>query len=263
MDMIRKPSFWKFLALTGCLVMLAQVSMTAQTALDRVKKEMETMKAEAAKNGTTILPDITTNFEGSKGVQVKWYNQYNEIKTIAIQKSDNKDVNFKTVGYLEKNKKGLESFVDSNVLHGTTFYRLLIVFDADMNWYSNVSAVTIDSASFVKYYQARGQKADFSNSNPTDTSYNNQAPIFIASRQVFYDIFDQQVHIRITNGWDQESQYSLVLKEPNTNKLIARINKLPQNNIILDPKNFNETGLIQFELYKDKEILEEGFLNIQ
>ncbi len=256
----------RFLILIGVFCLAQTATVKAQTALDRVKREMEQQRAEAAKNGTTILPDITSTFDVTKGSEIKWYNQYDFIKNIAIQKSDDKDVNFKTIGYLADSKKGVGAYVDQNINYGTTYYRLLIVFGSDMNWYSNVTSVTVDSTNFIKFYKNKGQTADFSNAYSIDTAATNNGavvPGFVASSTVYYDFFDQQVHVRITNDWQPSSKYSLVLKNPRTNQLITKINRLPKNIVVLDPRNFNDTGLIQFELYKDKEILEEGYINIQ
>ncbi len=249
-----------------CFFMIGTLSALCQTPLERAKKEMELMKVEAAKNGTTILPEITVSFDVNKGAELKWYNQYDVIQSIAIQKSDNKDFNFKTIAYLKDNKKGVGTYLDENVSYGTTFYRLLIVFGTDMNWYSNVTPVTIDSSSFIQFYKNKGMAADFSNANPIDSLAGNSGGSvggFATSSTVFYDLFDEQVHIKILSGWNEDSQYSLIFKNPQTNKLISKINRLPKRSVIVDPRNFNDIEYVQFELYRDKEIIEQGYINIQ
>lgn len=261
--MNRISMYWKHLAVV-LLLLTTGSSLQAQTALDKVKREMDMQRAEAARNGTTILPDITTSFSLTEGALIKWFNQYDFIRSIAVQKSDNKDVNFKTIAYLEDNKKGVGQYFDQNINYGTSYYRLLIVFGTDMNWYSNVSALTIDSSSFIQFYEKKGQTADFSNAYGIDSnSSSNFTNGNFSSNKVYYDLYDQQIHVNLHQDWNTKSQYSLVVKDPRTNRQLAKINKLPQSKFILDPKNFNEKGMLQFELYKDKVILEQGYINIQ
>ncbi len=259
-----------FLSLS-CTLISHQVQ--AQDILDKFKKEMAELQKVAAKEGTMLLPDVTNVFDPMHGVELKWYNQYDLIKSIAVQKSQDKAKNYKTIGYLEKTPKGVSTYMDESIDFGTTYYRLLIVFSSDLNWYSNISTVEIDSQGFISFYQNKGENPDFgkgtidksrpisSTANTTDPSLPNFQ--FVPSRWVYYDLFDKQIHVDLSSGYSPGSTYSLVLKDPYSHKILNKVKKIPKNNIIVDPRNFNTVGLLEFELFKDKNIVDKGYINIQ
>ncbi len=247
-----------------------------QDVLKEFEMRMAKLEKIAEKNGTKLLPDVTNSFDPSKGVELKWFNPYDYIKTIAIQKSDDKAKNYKTIGYLEKNPQGVATFVDQKLNIDTTYYRLLIVFSSDLNWYSNMSTVIIDSSQFIEFYKSMVSnpltiipqkdtiietKSETFTANYTDPTEPNFQ--FRASNMVFYDFFDKQIHVDILSGFDLKSHYSLVLKDPYNEAVLSKINKIPQNNVVMDPRNFNADGLIKFELLQDKNIIEKGFIQIQ
>lgn len=92
-----------------------------------------------------ILPDIAGASE--KGINVlSWTCQYDGIKSIAVQRSADSVYNYSTVGYVKNLKKGLQAFIDGHPAPGKNWYRLYIVFNSDLTWYSNRLNLVVDSA---------------------------------------------------------------------------------------------------------------------
>lgn len=92
-----------------------------------------------------VLPDIIA--ASDEGVNVlSWTCQYEGISSIAVQRSSDSIVNYKTVGYVKNLRKGPQAFIDGHPTAGDNWYRLYIGFSSDLTWYSNSIKVHIDSA---------------------------------------------------------------------------------------------------------------------
>lgn len=91
------------------------------------------------------LPDIAVSKD--KGINViSWDCQYDGIKSIAVQRSSDSVYNYKTIGYVASLKKGVQAFIDGHPNPGKNFYRLYIVFNSQLTWYSNRARMIVDSA---------------------------------------------------------------------------------------------------------------------
>lgn len=95
-----------------------------------------------------ILPDMVG--ASDKGINVlSWTCQYDGIKSIAVQRSTDSVYNYATVGYVKNLKKGPQAYIDGHPDPGNNWYRLYIVFNSDLTWYSNRIKIYIDSATLI------------------------------------------------------------------------------------------------------------------
>lgn len=95
-----------------------------------------------------ILPDMVG--ASDKGINVlSWTCQYDGIKSIAVQRSTDSVYNYATVGYVKNLKKGPQAYIDGHPDPGSNWYRLYIVFNSDLTWYSNRIKIYIDSATLI------------------------------------------------------------------------------------------------------------------
>lgn len=95
-----------------------------------------------------ILPDMVG--ASDKGINVlSWTCQYDGIKSIAVQRSTDSVYNYATVGYVKNLKKGPQAYIDGHPDPGNNWYRLYIVFNSDLTWYSNRIKIYIDSATLM------------------------------------------------------------------------------------------------------------------
>lgn len=96
-----------------------------------------------------VLPDIIAATD--KGVNViSWTCQYDGIKSIAVQRSQDSVFNFKTIGYVKNTRKGRQAFIDGHPDAGDNWYRLYIAFSSDLTWYSNTIKIFIDSTTLLE-----------------------------------------------------------------------------------------------------------------
>lgn len=95
-----------------------------------------------------ILPDMVG--ASDKGINVlSWTCQYDGIKSIAVQRSTDSVFNYATIGYVKNLKKGPQAYIDGHPDPGYNWYRLYIVFNSDLTWYSNRIKIFIDSATLM------------------------------------------------------------------------------------------------------------------
>lgn len=99
-------------------------------------------------NAQPILPDMVG--ASDKGINVlSWTCQYDGIKSIAVQRSTDSVFNYATIGYVKNLKKGPQAYIDGHPDPGYNWYRLYIVFNSDLTWYSNRIKIFIDSATLI------------------------------------------------------------------------------------------------------------------
>ncbi|MFT4061813.1 MAG: hypothetical protein QM642_05580 [Edaphocola sp.] len=208
------------------------------------------------------LPDIAVVTQGGLNV-ISWNNPYeNGLKSIAIQRSADSNYNFSTVGYVTSAKKGVQSFVDAHPLVGKNWYRVILTFTSDMEWKSNLGMVTVDSAAIAN----RKPLPPSDSLQKLIAAGNNTAAInslntvsYPKSQYVFANPFTGNVNIEIGDVF--EHTYQLVFYDQN-DKQVLKVPRINDKVVILDKRNFQNTGLFKFKLLKDQQEFDKGYVTI-
>ncbi|PZF73542.1 hypothetical protein DN068_07395 [Taibaiella soli] len=269
-----------------------------------------------------LMPDMIGITQGGMNV-ITWTCQYDGIKSIAMQRSQDSSHNFATIGYVKDLKKGPQAFIDGHPNPGKNWYRLYIVFSSDLTWYSNNLKLMVDSAqllhqkvlppndSLQRYASKVRTSGDFTAgdvsttvttasgmtatmaaapsgtttpagtttgataTNPASpTKPKSTAPVikvptiggdavdpsvYIKSQYVFTNPFTGHVNIEIPEA--KKHMYSISFFDQKDRR-IFEIPRISEPSIIVDKRNFQKKGLYKFELLKDKEKLETGYITI-
>jgi hypothetical protein len=96
-----------------------------------------------------VLPDMIGATQDGMNV-LTWTCQYDGIKSIAVQRSRDSVFNFVTIGYVKDLAKGPQAFIDGHPQPGANWYRLYIVFNSNLTWYSNYLKLEVDSMELLK-----------------------------------------------------------------------------------------------------------------
>lgn len=215
----------------------------------------------------TTLPDLQATTQ--KGINVlSWMCQYDGIKSIAVQRSNDSIYNFTTIGYVKETKKGTQGYVDGHPLPGNNFYRLYIAFNSDLTWYSNRIKIHIDSSQLM-------QKAVLPPNDSlqkmlgtiitNDGSSINTSAItsytYTRSQYVFTNPFTGHINIELPDDMDAKDVYSLKFFNQQNAK-VFEVPKVSEQSVILDKRNFQRKGLYKFELLKNSKLIESGFVTI-
>jgi hypothetical protein len=251
------------------------------------------------------MPDMIGTTDNGVNV-LAWTSQYDGIKSIAMQRSQDSLRNFATIGYVKDLKKGPQAFIDGHPNPGKNWYRLYIVFASDLAWYSNTYKLFVDSASLLKQkilpsndslqkYASKvktlGDSAStggaakttavaaHTNANGTVTvaggnvkpsapviaipnlnTANSDAAMYIKSQYIFTNPFTGHVNVEIPDV--RAHVFSIKFFDQKTNKVILEVPRINESPVILDKRNFQRKGIYKFQLDKDRQQLETGYITI-
>jgi hypothetical protein len=230
-----------------------------------------------------LLPDIVGVTQ--KGMNIlSWTSQYEKLKSIAVQRSNDSFFNYATIGYVKVLKKGPQAFIDGHPLPGKNWYRLQIAFGSDLTWTSNRFMLFVDSAQLLLQQvmppndslQKLAAKVHF-NDTAALKAANPAAPVkpvlsvslpdatevdayaYIKSQYVFTNPFTGHVNVEIVDA--KKYRYSLQFFDQK-NARVLDIPRLVEPAIVIDKRNFQRKGIYRFELSRDKEKLETGYITI-
>lgn len=305
-------------------------------------------------NAQPLLPDIALVSENGINV-LTWHCQYDGLKSIAVQRSNDSNFNYTTIGYVRDIKKGVQYYLDGHPTPGNNWYRVTLVFGSNLAWTSNRIRIFVDSAQIVKnrvlppndslqkyIAKMRTKTVKVVSPDSAATSFrkdsmvvtsttpkiaasrnhadssaaviapetsaaatktaspgNNNSSInpavktdlknvidsaskpvvksiviptieipdlsevntysYIRSHYVFTNPFTGHVNVEIDDA--VKHKYSIDFYDQN-NVRIMEIPRITEPHVIIDKRNFQRTGLYKFELIKDKEKLETGYITI-
>jgi hypothetical protein len=233
----------------------------------------------------TMLPDILGATE--KGINLlSWNCQYEGVKSIAVQRSSDSVFNFVSIGYVKNLKKGAQAYIDGHPMPGNNWYRLYIVFNSDLTWYSNRFKLYVDSAAIMNQTVlppndslqklANNIKVDIGTSTAVTTADSLRALVqklkisipnpeevnpftYVRSQYVFTNPFTGHVNMELPDV--KKHNYSIRFFDQ-ANKRILEVERVMESPIIIDKRNFQKKGLFRFELMKGKDKLETGYITI-
>lgn len=212
------------------------------------------------------LPDLMVVPQNGVNV-LSWTCQYDRIKSIAVQRSNDSFYNFTTIGYVKDLKKGPQAFIDGHPAPGDNWYRLYIVFSSDLIWYSNNVKSFIDSSQLMQKgvlppndsLQSLAGSITFDNSVPDASELN--AYTYIRSQYVFTNPFTGHINVELPDNDDRAATYSLRFFDQQ-DKMVMDVSKVAEHSVVIDKRNFQRKGIYKFELRKGKDILETGYVTV-
>ena len=232
-----------------------------------------------------LLPDMVGVTQ--KGLNIlSWTSQYERLKSIAVQRSSDSFFNYTTIGYVKTLSKGAQAFIDGHPLPGKNWYRLQIVFNSDLNWFSNRIKLFVDSAQLLLQrvmppndsLQKLASRVRFNDTtliapNPhmatrpilpvlsvaIPEASGVDAYAYIKSQYVFTNPFTGHVNVEVKDP--RMFRYSLQFYDSKESRVLD-IPRIAEPAVIIDKRNFQRKGIYRFELMRDREKLESGFITI-
>lgn len=243
-----------------------------------------------------ILPDMIGATQDGMNI-LSWVCQYNGIKSIAVQRSADSVYNFSTIGYVKELSKGSQAFIDGHPAPGNNWYRLYIVFNSNLTWYSNYLKLEVDSAQLLQQKvlppnEALQQYAtsivieDSVNSTNTigkikveettstasgkpgtksrtlrvpDMNTTGHPAMYIKSQYIFTNPFTGHVNVEIP---DAAKHHFSIIFFTQDERQILEVPRIREPSVVIDKRNFQQKGIYKFELIKNKEKLETGYITI-
>jgi hypothetical protein len=223
-----------------------------------------------------LLPDIAGTTE--RGVNIiSWSCQYDGIKSIAVQRSRDSAYNYVTTGYVKNLKKGVQAFIDGHPAPGNNWYRLYIVFNSDLTWYSNRINLRVDSMQLMKQDVVLPpndslQKIITTNGNDSMQKIVRKIAIkitsdeseinpltYIKSQYIFTNPLTGHVNMELPEV--KEHKYSVKFFNQK-DQLILEVPRVAESPVIIDKRNFQNKGFYKFILKRDNSQFETGYISI-
>lgn len=210
----------------------------------------------------STLPDF--DIVSKDGIAIlSWISPYSTgVKTVTVQRSEDSTHNFRTIGLVSNLKSTKQDFVDVHPLLGENYYRVILTFNSEIEWISNISKIVMDSNaiasqkiipsndSIQKIIEQTGSTNVLSNLNTISTP---------RSRYVFTNPFTGNINIEIPGALD--NTYTLIFYDQNEKKVLE-IPSILEDVIILDKRNFQSNGTFKFKLFKNKKEFDKGIVTI-
>ncbi len=282
----------KLILLSGLTLLTGVASqVNAQVDANKIKEQREAQaKAEAQKYNVPVLPEIKIEMDKNGRPVLSWYSQYDGIKSIAVQRSTDSIVNFSTIAYINKPAKGPLSYTDERPQLDTGFYKLFIVFDSDVTWWSNRNKAVLDSATFLKSISALNVVNGKPDKNTTAVVNNVKGPVnpgtpipkvpsantsassstpeivkettftYTPSTHVFTNPFTGHVNIQLPLSGTPR-QFSVKFYDQGK-RLVLDIENIGEPKVVVDKRNFRSKGYYSFELFEAGTLKEKGFITI-
>ncbi|RYZ53171.1 MAG: hypothetical protein EOP49_07870 [Sphingobacteriales bacterium] len=238
-----------------------------------------------------VLPDLSAVTQRGLNI-LSWHAPYDGIKSIAVQRSSDSVYNYTAIGYVKNVKKGNQAFIDGHPVPGNNWYRLYIVFNSDLTWYSNSIKLFVDSATLAarqavlppndslqkllntkkteRVVVTTTQKPGVDSTGQPKTNIvlstipdieEINAYTYIRSQYVFTNPFTGHVNVELPDDFDRKILFSIDFFDQKNNRIL-QVPKVGEHSIIIDKRNFQRKGLYKFELKKNADILETGYITI-
>lgn len=213
------------------------------------------------------LPKIEVVHARGRNI-VSWLNTYQGLSSIVIQRSSDSIRGFVNVGSLSKPAKGANAWSDDKPLVGNNYYQLVINFNEDVNWPSDIKGIVLDSSMVAAgknidievAKNAAAEKAKIT--NPDLIKKDEVVPEFVFQPSIHVYTNNYTGHVNVTLENALSKRYSLVFYYPDK-KEAFKIERISIDHVTIDKHNFNGRGIFGFTLFESGNATESGFVQIK
>lgn len=214
------------------------------------------------------LPDFSAVTKDGINI-LSFTNPYESgVKIITVQRSADSNYNFTTIGTVPKITKGAAVYVDPHPLVGKNWYRIVLEFTSGIDFKSNLGMLEVDSAAIAKQkvipsseelQKIVNKEGESSKQIIKTVEKQAEAVSYPKSRYVFTNPFSGNINIELPDALS--TNYSIEFFDASKKKVLT-IPRVNEKVIILDKRNFNQLGLYQFTVYKNRQEFEKGYITI-
>lgn len=193
------------------------------------------------------LPKFSVRNIGGNKYVISWANNFKNIRQISIQRSLDSLKGFKTILTVPDPTTPENGFVDTKAINDHNFYRLYIMLEKGVYFFSPVKKPFHDSVAIKKKINI-----DRDSERPNFIVGKEINNSFIASKYVYTY---QDGYVRINLPADEKKKYTLKFFD-DKDKLVFELKETKLRKFKIDKSNFYHSGWFMFELYEDGKLLE-------
>jgi hypothetical protein len=210
-------------------------------------------------NAQDTLPKFSVRNIGNNKIVISWVNTLKGVKQISIQRSFDSLKNFKTILTVPDPNTPENGFVDTKSTTDHMYYRLYIMQEKGVFFFSPVKKPVFDSVAAKKKLIIDDKISKMDKPPVTDTVKTPDIKIngkevtnsFVASKFV-YTLNDGYVRISLPGG---AKKYSIKFFDEK-DAPVFEIKEIPMKSFKIDKSNFYHSGWFKFELYEDGKLFE-------
>lgn len=210
------------------------------------------------------LPKFSVRNTGNNKYVISWVNNFKNIRQISIQRSLDSLKGYRTILTVPDPTTPENGFVDTRASNDHNFYRLYIMLEKGVYFFSPVKKPFYDSIAMKKKILIEGNmdksgsldSLNRPNLNVKEKIITNS---FIASKYVYTY---QDGYVRINLPEDEnlitgkaKKKYTLKFFDDKDN-LVFELKEIKLRNFKIDKSNFYRSGWFKFELYEDGKLFE-------
>ena len=207
------------------------------------------------------LPKFSVKNVGNNRIVIGWLNTFESVKQISIQRSFDSTKNFKSILTVADPALPENGFVDTKANNDRMFYRLYIMLDKGVYFFSDAKRPALDTV--VKKEAA--VKTDLPGITvpiiisdgvvigPVNGNNRPKAELYVPSKRIFTF---KDGYVRIILPEEIDKKYNI--KFFSNDELLFELKEVKERNFKIDKANFYHAGWFKFELYENGELLEKN-----
>lgn len=195
------------------------------------------------------LPKFSVRYVGKDRVIIGWNNNYQMVKQISIQRSHDSLTNYKTILSVADPNAQQNGFADTKAPNDHMFYRLFVVLDRGMFYFTEAKKPVIDTVRRVTFKEQEVLEPIKTEPTPPVVK---KPDVFVPSFYVFTNR-DGYVYINLPDA--DKKKYRLKFYEEDESFLFE-VKSIQETALTLDKANFLHAGWFRFELYDGEKLVE-------
>ncbi len=204
------------------------------------------------------LPNVAIA-QNKNTVELKWFCQYEGVHAISVERSLDSGENYQRIGEPNTIIKGEQIFTDTHPVCGSNWYRVQLEFNSGLLWNSHIAKIYMDSSQY--YFNKVEKVKTFSNlAVMSDTNIDN-IDAYSYFKSLYINTLPSNGHIQVTLNDGDIHNYMIKFLDPYEHFLF-QVDGIREKSYSIDKRNFPHKGVYKFQLYKNKEVLEIGYVSV-
>ena len=204
------------------------------------------------------LPNVAIA-QNKNTVELKWFCQYEGVHAISVERSLDSGENYQRIGEPNTIIKGEQIFTDTHPVCGSNWYRVQLEFNSGLLWNSHIAKIYMDSSQY--YFNKVEKVKTFSNlAVMSDTNIDN-IDAYSYFKSLYINTLPSNGHIQVTLNDGDIHNYMIKFLDQYEHFLF-QVDGIREKSYSIDKRNFPHKGVYKFQLYKNKEVLEIGYVSV-
>ena len=202
------------------------------------------------------LPDFSVKNAGGNRIIVSWTNTLENVKQISIQRSFDSLQFFKSILTVADPMLPQNGFMDTRVTHDSMYYRLFILLDKGVFFFSEAKKPVKDTSRKLNISGKQEKYPGTDSISIPGMGISNKArpDVYIPSNHVYTH---KVGYVRINLPDDAERKFSIKFFEDD-GTFLFELKEIKERTFKIDKSVFYHSGWFKFELYEKNKLLEKN-----